>query len=79
MENTLVGGVQFTFDPQTIHEIEIIRQKDGTVSVRLHCGGLNPRHDFLFPNMKHALEFYKSFWQLLTSYKEQMVEVTDIG
>lgn len=79
MENTLVGSVEFTFDPQTIHEIEIIRQEDGAVSVRLHGDGLTPRHDFLFPNMKHALEFYKSFWRLLTSYQEQMVEVTDIG
>lgn len=79
MENRLVKGIEITFDAQTVRQIEILRQEDGNVSVRIHCTELSRTHDFLFGDMKHALEFYESLWQLLTSYKEQMVEVSDMG
>ena len=79
MEVKLVKGNEITFDLQTIREIEILRQGDGNVSVRVHCNGLSTTHDFLFGGMKYALEFYESLWQASTSSKEQMVKVGDMS
>jgi len=68
------------FDPDDLEKVEIVRETNGPVQVRLFCRSTGEVVTFDFSKMKKAIKFYEKVWssRTLPGDDEELVEVSNV-